>query len=159
MLSMDLNFRQQKAVRRYGVALWILALLFFLRVVGQALVAFFNVAFLPPMAAWYSGIVPYHLLLPIQLVILAVQINIGVDFWRAKGLFVVPKRRMGQWLRWFSYSYAVSMILRYLITRSRIIPIVFHCVLATYLFLLGHFHTGQDVRYCNMPRGTVGDQQ
>ena len=30
----------------------------FLRVLGQVLVAFFRVDFLPPMAEWYSGLIP-----------------------------------------------------------------------------------------------------
>jgi hypothetical protein len=47
--------------------LWLLLALFVLRVLGQALVAFFNVGFLPPMPAWYSGLMPYEYLLPSQL--------------------------------------------------------------------------------------------
>ncbi|MGH7166571.1 MAG: hypothetical protein ACREIS_13725, partial [Nitrospiraceae bacterium] len=52
-------------------------------------------------------------------------------------------------LVWFSYAYAGSMMLRYVITMGLYperrwfrgtIPIVFHLVLAAYLFVLGHYH-------------------
>lgn len=46
--------------------LWTLLALFALRVAGQALVAFSDVRFLPPMQAWYSGLMPYPYLLPSQ---------------------------------------------------------------------------------------------
>ena len=41
--------------------------LFVLRVLGQALVAFFDVSFLPSMPHWYSGLMRYEYLLPSQL--------------------------------------------------------------------------------------------
>ncbi len=43
-----------------------LAFLFLLRVLGQVLVAFFEVGPLPPMAEWYSGLVPYPVLLRVK---------------------------------------------------------------------------------------------
>jgi hypothetical protein len=112
-------------------------------VLGQLLVASFDVAFLPPMAAWYSGIVPYPLLLPIQLVILVIQIKIGMDFSRGSGFSVAAKPRLGRALRRFSYAYFAAMVLRYFVTGRLAIPIAFHWVLAAYLFLLGHFHATQ----------------
>ena len=54
--------------RRLAPVLWVLLGLFVLRVVGQALVAFLGVWFLPPMQAWYSGLLPYTYLLPAQLI-------------------------------------------------------------------------------------------
>ena len=87
----DHDAEERSVLRRYAIAFWVCATLFALRVVGQALVACTDVAFLPPMAAWYSGVIPYSLLLPIQLVILALQIRIGMDFWRGAGFFVVPR--------------------------------------------------------------------
>jgi len=96
------------------------------------------------MAAWYSGILPYQVLFPIQILILAIQIKIGSDLSRGEGFFVMPRRRWGTTLRWFSYIYCTSMLLRYIITRMLLIPIVFHWVLAAYLFVLGHFHATRD---------------
>ncbi len=57
--------------------MWLLLGLFVLRVVGQALVAFLDVEFLPPMEAWYSGLMPYEVLLPSQIVIVAVMAKIA----------------------------------------------------------------------------------
>ncbi|MCI0409084.1 MAG: hypothetical protein L0191_11085 [Acidobacteria bacterium] len=131
---------ERNVLRRYAIALWACATLFSLRVLGQALVAFPDVAFLPPMAAWYSGLIPYPLLLPIQLVILALQIRVGLDLWRGAGFFVVPRPGMGRALRRLSVVYFAAMLLRYLITGRLIIPILFHWVLAANLFILGHYH-------------------
>src|SRR3989449_8511904 len=51
----------------YATVLWFLLFLFCLRVAGQALVAAFAVPFLPPMQQWYSGVMPYPILLPVQI--------------------------------------------------------------------------------------------
>ena len=91
----------------------LLAFAFLLRVLGQALVAFFHVDFLPPMAEWYSGLLPYPLLLPIQLLILAVQAKIAHDLWRGQGFFAVRRPRAGRFLCRFSYVYFAVMLLRY----------------------------------------------
>jgi len=134
----------------YTVSLWLLTLLFFLRVLGQALVAFFHVTFLPPMAEWYSGLMPYPILLPTQGLILLLLVKACTDFSRGRGFFVVPRPRMGAFVRWFSYLYFIAMLVRYVVTMALhperrwfggTIPIVFHWVLAAWLFTFGHFHT------------------
>ena len=56
--------------RGHARALVALTALFAARVLGQALVAFLDVPLLPPMSAWYSGLLPYPILLPTQLLIL-----------------------------------------------------------------------------------------
>lgn len=43
---------------------------------------------------------------------------------------------MARALRWLSYAYAASMVIRYALTRSHLIPVAFHLVLAAYLFTL-----------------------
>jgi hypothetical protein len=130
--------------RQYAVGLWGLTVLFFLRVLGQALVAFFDVRALPPMSEWYSGLLPYPLLLPTQVAILIVQVKIDFDFARGRGLAVTPRPRAGRVLQWVSYVYALAMLVRWLVTRTHIIPVVFHWVLAGYLFLLGSFQATAD---------------
>ena len=122
---------------RSAVALCALNALFGCRVAGQALVAFFEVTWLPPMDAWFSGLLPYPLLLPIQIAILLVQIAIDRDLWRGEGFFARRRPRAGRRLQWLAGAYALSMVARYVITRSHPIPIVFHWVLAAYLFTLG----------------------
>jgi hypothetical protein len=56
--------------RRYFWVLIALLLLFCLRVLGQILVAFFKVSFLPPMEKWFSGLLPYPELLATQILII-----------------------------------------------------------------------------------------
>ena len=132
--------------RFYVVVLGGLAFAFFLRVLGQGLVAFFQVGFLPAMDAWYSGILPYPVLLPTQIVILVVQARILFDLARGSGFFAVRRPRAGKILCWLSYVYASGMVMRYILTMSvyperrwfgGTIPIFFHLVLAAYLFVLG----------------------
>ena len=139
--------------RRYAVVLGVLAFAFFLRVLGQVLVAFFQVDFLPPMIEWYSGLLPYPVLLPIQILILIVQAKVSLDIWRDSGFFALHRPRAGKILRWLSFVYFAGMVLRYVLTMSLYperwwfrgtIPIFFHCVLAVYLFVLGRFQDGAD---------------
>lgn len=140
----------RETLQIYAFVLWLLTFLFFLRVLGQLLVALFNVAFLPPMEEWYSGLIAYPILLSVQVLILIFQIKLCTDFFRGYGFFVVPRKRLGFWLRWLSYLYFSSMVLRYIIMMvlyperrwfGGTIPIFFHFVLAGFLFTWGHFHT------------------
>lgn len=134
---------------RYALILGILTGLFILRVVGQAFVAFTDARFLPPMAQWYSGLMPYPLLLPTQLVMIAVMGLIVRDISRSRGTFAATRRRLGPWLVGFSYLYALSMVIRYVTTMvlypelrwfSHTIPIWFHIVLAAFVYTLGRYH-------------------
>jgi hypothetical protein len=136
--------------RPYAALLGLLAALFLVRVVGQALVAFFAAPGLPPMGEWYSGLLPYPLLLPVQVVILAQLGWICADFARGEGYWVRPRPGLGRWLQRASYVYAGAMLVRYVVTMAvhperrwlgtGTIPIVFHWVLAAYVFTLGRFH-------------------
>src|SRR4051794_33955218 len=91
--------------RRCAVVLGLLAFAFFLRVLGQSLVAAGAAGWLPPMSEWYSGLMPYPLLLPTQLVMLAVQAKISRDLWSGTGFFARPGPAWGWGLVWFSYIY------------------------------------------------------
>ena len=142
--------------RGYGLLLSVLAFLFFLRVLGQALVAFFDARRLPAMAEWYSGLLPYPLLLPIQVVILLAQAKISTDVFRRTGWLARRHSRAGRALRWLSILYFSGMALRYAITMAwyperrwlgtGTIPIVFHWVLAAYLYTLGRYVSRRDGR-------------
>ena len=55
----------------YALILWTLLFLFCLRVIGQMLVAFLGVTFLPPMEEWFSGFLAYPILLTAQFLIIA----------------------------------------------------------------------------------------
>ncbi len=129
--------------------LWILTALFAVRVAGQVVVALRSPAWLPPMDHW--NLVPYRLLLPVQLVILGVMVWIDASFSSAAGPPVDRSEAIGWLLVAFSAAYAGSMMIRYIVRMRRrpearwfggTIPIVFHLVLATYLYALGSFHAG-----------------
>jgi hypothetical protein len=150
---MKIGFEQTEVVGRgtfhSAVLLWLFTFLFFLRVAGQAFVAFFGASFLPPMEAWYSGLIPYPILLPIQIGILVLQVKVSLDLSRQHGWFSVPSPRFGRFLRGFSAFYAAVMVVRYVATMALLperrwfggtIPIFFHFVLAAFLFTWGSFH-------------------
>lgn len=134
---------------RYTMALGLCTALFIGRVAGQLLVALFDTPLLPPMQQWYSGLIPYPLLLPIQIVIIVQMLWIVRDFARGRGYFVQSHPRAGRILRGLSIVYFASMVLRYAITMwlhpewrwfSGTIPIWFHMVLALFLFTYSHYH-------------------
>jgi len=52
------------------VLLWVCLALFVLRVIGQLEALLLAPAFLPPFAAWESGLIPYPLLLPVQILLI-----------------------------------------------------------------------------------------
>lgn len=125
--------------------LWTLLALFVLRVAGQAMVAFWGVPWLPPMERWYSGLVPYALLLPAQIVLIALMAKICSDFTRRRGFFVRPRRFFaGPWF-WFGWIYLAAMLLRlalqlHLKPDGPLIPIPFHWVLASFVIAVGWWH-------------------
>ncbi len=127
--------------------LWFYSGLFLLRVAGQLVVRTRRPAWLPSDEAW--NLTPYRLLLPVQLTILALMVWINVDLSRGSGFWATPKPDFGQAMLWFAYAYAAAMLVRYLVRMMRrreqrwfggAIPIVFHLVLASYLYVLGSFH-------------------
>lgn len=141
--------------------LWLLTCLFALRVAGQALVALLHVGFLPPMPEWYSGLVPYPVLLPVQLLMCAIMGKVNVDLTTGAGPFATRRPRFGRGLRWFALIYFLAMVSRYVVTMTLhperrwfegTIPIVFHWVLAAYVFVWGRLTTGPDPRARDAPR-------
>jgi hypothetical protein len=120
--------------------LWLLLGLFVLRVLGQALVAFLDVEFLPPMQAWYSGLMPYEVLLPAQIVIIVVMAKISLDFTRRRGFFFEPNRFFATAWLWFGWVYLAAMIARAVLLWDHPIPIVFHWVLAAFVITVGLSH-------------------
>lgn len=107
---------------------------------GQALVAFAGVVFLPPMQAWYSGLMPYEVLLPSQLLIIALMARICLDFTRGRGFFFDPKRFFATAWLWFGTVYLAAMIARAAFLWDHPIPIVFHWVLAAFVITVGLSH-------------------
>ena len=139
-------------MRAYACLLGVLSAAFAARVFGQLLVAAFGVGFLPPMDAWYSGLIPNPVLLANQLIIVALQLQISRELWVGRGAASVPRPVLGRALAWASLVYFLTMAARYLITSVILpeagrfgdtIPIVFHWVLAAYLWILSRHVRGR----------------
>jgi hypothetical protein len=133
-----------------GSILWFFTGLFVLRVAGQMLVAVRPQRWLPPMAQW--NFLPYPILLPIQFVFIAVMVWVDLSFTWNAGIVTARRADLGSFLVAFSAVYAVAMAIRYAVRMGRrpdqrwfggTIPIVFHGVLASYLYVLGSFHVAR----------------
>jgi hypothetical protein len=135
---------------RHGRTLAFLTLLFFCRVSGQALVAFLEVNWLPAMEQWYSGLISYPILLPVQVVMVVFMVKISMDIRRGEGFFARRRPGWAAFLIGFAAFYAAAMALRYVFTMilrpelrwlGGTIPIFFHFVLAGFIFTWGRFHS------------------
>ena len=132
----------------YATVMAVLLLLFLVRVFGQILAATVAPSWLPPMARWYSGLMPYRYLLPTQIVFLAVMTAMTVSVARESAPLGVAAPAAGTWIVWASCIYALGMAVRavrYALAppdrRGVLIPIVFHFVLAGFLFTYGRYLT------------------
>ena len=131
---------------KFAPILWLLIGLFILRVLGQLIVAIFQVPLLPPMESWHSGVMPYPVLVGFQVIIIVILVRVCLSFTKEK---IVPKRRLGLILLGIASLYFTAMIVRYVIRMSfypqerwfgGTIPIFFHVVLATFILLVGFYH-------------------
>ncbi len=125
--------------------LWTLLGLFMLRVLGQVYVGLYSPEWLPPWSEWYSGLLPYPLLLPVQILLLMWLAVVTCDNSRCIGTFWVETNVVKHRLRWLAAVYAGVMLLRYVLTMALepemrwfhgTIPIAFHWVLAAYIVTL-----------------------
>jgi hypothetical protein len=133
----------------YSVFLIVFTILLFGRVAGQLIVYLSAPRWLPPMDHWQSGLLPYPVLLASQFVVLTCMVLICRDFVRGHGFFVAPHPRGGVFSMWFAAVYFAGMIVRYILTMIRrperrwlgsgTIPIVFHSVVAAFLWTWGRF--------------------
>ena len=121
--------------RTTAAVLWVLLLLFLLRVIGQALVGLGRAPFLPPWHEWYSGLLPYPWLLASQILILAVFGKVCIDVSRDAGYFARVHPRLGTPVLIFGWLYFASMELRYFLLRTHEVPVLFHTVLAIFLIV------------------------
>jgi hypothetical protein len=118
--------------------------LFVLRVFGQIVAATIAPRWLPPMARWYSGLMPYRYLLPTQIVFVIVMTAIVGQVATGASPLGSGAAAAGTWIVWASYVYALGMVyraVRYAVAaperRGVLIPIFFHFVLAAFLFVWG----------------------
>jgi len=86
---------------------------------------------------------------------LLLMIKITGEIWRGKGSFAVVRPHWSDFLIKFSAAYAALMVFRYILTMNLhpemrwfgdIIPIIFHFVLAGFIFVLGHYHQARPHR-------------
>lgn len=132
------------SVRRVTL-LWACIVLFLLRVVGQLEVLLVAPAWLPPMNDWYSGLIPYPMLLPVQIVILMGMTAVTVRALRVEHSASVHSGRWRPWVCRIAIVYFALMLLRLLVQLLRGaddvveaggIPVAFHWVLALFLLVL-----------------------
>ncbi len=132
----------------YLPLMWACVVLFMFRVLGQVYVALYAPRWLPPMREWYSGLLPYYLLLPAQLLIFALMAIVAYDYTREEGFLFVTGALKGKILASIAIAYFSAMVTRYVITMVRYperrwfggtIPIALHCVLAAFMFMVGSF--------------------
>jgi hypothetical protein len=128
----------------YATVMAVLLALFFARVLGQIVAATIAPPWLPPMRRWYSGLMPYRYLLPTQVVFLVVMTVMTLSVAQRSAPLGAAAPAVGTWIVWGSYIYALGMVVRsvrYASTpperRGVLIPIVFHFVLAAFLFTYG----------------------
>ncbi len=129
-----------------ALLLWLFATLFAWRVAGQALQYWDAQAFLPPAHAFQGSKLPYWLLLPAQLAILAVMLRLA---WRVQQRKLVPSRRTGRMLAWAGGAYmalsltriALGLVLPDAPAWFRAwIPALFHVVLSGFVLTLYRYH-------------------
>jgi hypothetical protein len=129
--------------------LWICIALFFLRVIGQVEALLLEPAWLPPMSAFYSGLLPYPLLLPLQIALLMLMCVLvvrhprstrGTKVWRALAwiYFAVMAAR----LAWCVHKYGGEFYLH------GAIPIAFHWVLALFVLALARHSERNSLLVC-----------
>lgn len=133
-----------RSARRKAPLLSLLLALFLGRVLAQLAVAAGVEGWLPPFEAFMSGLLPYGLLLPAQLLIVIVYARTCMDFW-VGGEWARPRRRWGVALAWFGFIYLALMLFRFWVWATRHpgtlwmggpIPTVFHWVLAGFILVV-----------------------
>jgi hypothetical protein len=135
-----------KVSQHYAKWLWLCAGLFAFRVVAQLAALLFKPNFLPTFESWHGGVLPYSLLLATQVLIF---IWLARTAWQFSRNSMYPRRRVGMVTIIFAGLYFLVMLLRLLLGLTILsehrwfasyLPAFFHLVLASYLFLYGHFH-------------------
>jgi hypothetical protein len=130
--------------RRRRIALWLCLSLFVVRVIGQVEVALLAPSWLPPFRAWESGLIPYGLLLPIQIVLIAWMAIIAADHWRGSGFFWVTRQSTCRRLKIIAATYFTVMLVRLVIMLAipphtllerGLIPVIAHWDLAAFIYL------------------------
>ncbi|MGV7220160.1 MAG: hypothetical protein ACQ9MH_01395 [Nitrospinales bacterium] len=133
--------------KKYSLWLSILLLIFCFHVVAQFIQYVSPVSFLPPFGDWQSGALSYEILVVTQIIIIFVLLRFVLRVANGKE---IPDRKSGQVYLIFGLAYFVLMLFRLgagltFATDhnwfSARIPTLFHLVLASFLILLGFYHS------------------
>lgn len=153
--------------RRYLPCMLALAGLFVLRVLAQLIQAVRPVPFLPPFEAWHGAVLPYPLLVAVQIVVILMMVRI---LRQVQTDSIVP----GQWKHrmcfvlggiYFSFmGFRLCAGLTFLANHawfSKSLPAFFHVVLAAFILTLGHYiyKKGAKPSLCSGGQTTNGEQQ
>jgi hypothetical protein len=132
--------------RSAATLMWTCIALFATRVVGQFEAFTLAPDWLPPMAAWYSGLLPYYLLLPAQIALLMIMSVVAWNRRVRTGRFSAANPRAAATLRMLAVAYFVFMAGRLALNlidngaefwRAGAIPVAFHWVLALFMLVSG----------------------
>lgn len=135
--------------RRYFPWLLVLLGLFVFRTLAQLVQSVYPVPFLPPFGAWHGAVMPYPLLVIIQVVII---VALTIILWRVRSDAIVPsqwKYRVCFILGGIYFSFMAFRLfagLTFLSDHpwySRSLPAFFHVVLASFILLLGRYIYGR----------------
>ncbi len=132
--------------RAHVAVLSILLAAFVLRVLAQLAQAYSSIEWLPPFSAWAAGGLPYPVLVTIQVVIIAVAVDIIRKLSRGR---VRAQRRWAYWLFGLGGIYFAAMTFRLVAGLTFLadsawfaasLPAAFHIVLAVFILTLAHYH-------------------
>jgi hypothetical protein len=151
-----------------GMLLWACILLFATRVIGQLETVLLEPHWLPTMDAWFSGLLPYPLLLPVQIGILMLMAVVAWNPRVRRGLFAQANPRAAFALRAFAFVYFLVMAVRLAVNVNEnradfwsegAIPVAFHWVLALFILVSGRRMPAQqqhvDSEADDIPHGDV----
>ncbi len=145
--------------RTAALLLWSCIALFAARVIGQFETLVRAPDWLPAMDAWYSGLMPYYLLLPAQILLLMIMAVVAWNPRIRSGDFAAANPRAARAMRTFAYLYLAAMVLRLAVNlaengaefwRHGAIPVAFHWVLALFLLVSARRSEGP-VRLVGLP--------
>jgi hypothetical protein len=137
-------------------ALWLCLGLFVVRVIGQIEVVLLSPSWLPPYRAWESGLIPYCVLLPIQVLLIAWMAIVAADHWRGSGAFWVTHPSTRRRLKIIAGIYFTVMLLRLVMTAAipphtllerGLIPVIAHWDLAAFIYLTASSSSAPTVRF------------
>ena len=133
-------------MRTARLLLWGCVALFGARVSGQLETLLVAPEWLPGMDAWYSGLLPYTVLLPAQIAILMLMSVVAWNRRISSGAFARATPRGATALRIFAGLYFTVMAVRLGVNvvdngiefwRHGAIPVAFHWVLALFVLVAG----------------------